>query len=260
MSHGRASGGEECGRCGRQGLHVGEGRVEPSEGRWLCQRCCDGLAALAVQRASTDTGRKRGAHTIILRELGWLTSQSHEARRADKRQRADRPAAAAAAAAAAADPPGPASEPAAAAARLEPGEALLAAIRDCPTHRYIGNPDVVAAAAAAAAVALADAHRAAGSALPPETLRAALGASCRVGQLPLVRAVLHLMESDTPPYAHSGESFGILLKFLIDRREFWRACAPVAEFIILNTKSLVLNTKFLDFNTKFITSAHLRQR
>ena len=29
---------EECGRCGQTGA-VGEGRVEPSQGRWLCSRC-----------------------------------------------------------------------------------------------------------------------------------------------------------------------------------------------------------------------------
>ena len=39
----------------------------------------------------------------------------------------------------------------------------------------------------------------------------------------LVRNVLLLMEASSPPYQHSSESLGMLLKFLIDRREFWRA-------------------------------------
>jgi hypothetical protein len=200
---------EECGRCGQTGA-VGEGRVEPSQGRWLCSRCCERLSGPVVQRASTDTGRKRGAHSIILRELGWLQSQ-HEARRADKRQRTSPEAAEPPPAAVAPE----AAEPAAAAAAPKPaartpGEALLAAIRDCATHRP-GADDrgrSGADAAAAAAVALVDAQRAERAALPPETLREALGASCRVGRLGLVRAVLRLMETGTPPYAHSSESVG----------------------------------------------------
>ena len=63
---------EECGRCGQTGA-VGEGRVEPSQGRWLCSRCCERLSGPVVQRASTDTGRKRGAHSIILRDEGGVT-------------------------------------------------------------------------------------------------------------------------------------------------------------------------------------------
>ena len=72
---------------------------------------------------------------------------------------------------------------------------------------------------------LVDAQRTADGtpALPPETLREALGASCRVGRLSLVRAILRLMEASTPPYIHSKESLGMLLKFLIDRKQFWRA-------------------------------------
>jgi hypothetical protein len=106
----------------------------------------------------------------------------------------------------------------------EPGDALLAAIRDCPTLRP-GVGGRAGAAAAEAAVVLVDAQRTADGtpALPPETLREALGASCRVGRLSLVRAILRLMEASTPPYIHSKESLGMLLKFLIDRKQFWRA-------------------------------------
>ena len=173
------AGREECGRCGRSGA-VGEGRVEPSEGRWLCSQCSDRLSGPTVQRASTDTGRKRGAHSIILRELGWLQSH-HEAHRSDKRQRAssgrtdpEPPSARAdeAAAKAAAPTPKPAARSnLSAAAALAPSEQLLAAIRGCPTHRPGSAEDEGGRSATAAAIALVDALREALAQLSPESLR-----------------------------------------------------------------------------------------
>ena len=122
---------------------------------------------------------------------------------------------------------------------------MLAAIRACPTHRP--TSDIAApCGATTAAITLAKQLRTAATPLPPEALREALGASCRVGRLvtppqthmlhcchgtadeawgrvqALVRNVLLLMEASSPPYQHSSESLGMLLKFLIDRREFWR--------------------------------------
>ena len=43
---------QTCGRCGHS-APAGEGRIEPSEGHWLCRRCVERLAAPVVQRAST---------------------------------------------------------------------------------------------------------------------------------------------------------------------------------------------------------------
>lgn len=164
-----------------------------------------------VQRASTDTGRKRGAHSIILRELGWLQSH-HEARRSDKRRRnspertQSQPSSAVAKEGAGAR----AAATALKAVALGPGDQLLAAIRNCSTHRpgSSGDADQRGATASAAAIALVDAQRQGRVELPPETLREALGASCRVGRLALVRAVLRLMEVAVPPYEHTSESLG----------------------------------------------------
>ena len=43
---------QTCGRCGHS-APAGEGRIEPTEGHWLCRRCVERLAAPVVQRAST---------------------------------------------------------------------------------------------------------------------------------------------------------------------------------------------------------------
>eukprot|EP01043_Picozoa_sp_COSAG02_P048001 COSAG02_NODE_4665_length_5128_cov_2.959936_3_plen_679_part_00 len=56
------AGREECGRCGRKGA-VGEGRVEPSEGRWLCSAC--------TERISGPTGEVEGAD-----QLHWSSTIS----------------------------------------------------------------------------------------------------------------------------------------------------------------------------------------
>jgi hypothetical protein len=163
-----------------------------------------------VQRASTDTGRKRGAHSIILRELGWLQSH-HEAKRSDKRQRTSPERTQSAQLAARANEAGARSGAAGAkTTALTPGEKLLAAIRDCPTHRpgSAGDDTQRGESTTAAAIALVDAQRSDRVHLSPETLREVLGASCRVGRLTLVRAVLRLLEAAVPPYAHTSESVG----------------------------------------------------
>eukprot|EP01043_Picozoa_sp_COSAG02_P048002 COSAG02_NODE_4665_length_5128_cov_2.959936_4_plen_194_part_00 len=163
-----------------------------------------------MQRASTDTGRKRGAHSIILRELGWLQSH-HEAKHSDKRQRTSPERTQSVRSAAQANEAGArAVTVGAKTTALAPGDELLAAIRDCPTHRpgSTGDETQRATSTTAAAIALVDAQREDQVQLSPEILREALGASCRVGRLTLVRAVLRLMEAAVPPYTHTKESVG----------------------------------------------------
>jgi hypothetical protein len=254
---------QECARCGATDA-AGHGRVEPTEGRWVCRRCCARLAAPVVQRASTcaapphssctpgrpahahrqrtdpfasctthtwvpppppflnrliartrDTGRKRGSHTIILRELGFLQSQQ-DVRRGEKRQRHEQarrrgassvvsaavdstvhtPAARAAATGGGrggdAAQPQPASDSGPRNREGQPrtAEGLLAAIRRCCTYRGSAGGGDAGGSDAREATRLAQRLCVRGdwTGLTQEVLRDMLGAACRVGRMRLVRA------------------------------------------------------------------------
>lgn len=134
----------------------------------------------------------------------------------------------------------------------DPAEQLLAAIRNCPTNAIRGHCVGSGASAAdverdrqvvGSAVSLVQAFSSQGAnkhlSLPKETTRAAIGAACRVGNMRLVRVVLEMVEAVPleEPVHHQGRrgggdpitthydatTIGMVLKFLIDRGEFWRA-------------------------------------
>ena len=153
-----------------------------------------------------DTGRKRGAHTLILRELGYLDCARPSNSRTDaKRARIALHS--------------PAALPASAPVNNSPAVALLEAVRACAQIR----PGLEQAAKVPIDDAVAHARRCAtGVALPADTLRKTLYAACRVGHMRLVRLVMELMEGPASmPY--DTASVNAVLKFLIDRSEFWRA-------------------------------------